>query len=128
MDICEINQNLWRKRLKEKILTDVKWIRGNQRTQNNKATTLVYLKKSESDRIKGLGSKPRGSEVRSETDICPQLSSKLKSSGGGGGFPCMFTMHIPMDLCYFNQLLVFLILILRNGFLFLNYFVSQGIL
>ena len=113
--------------MKEKILTVVKWIRGNQRTQNNKATTLVYFKKSESNRIKGLGSKPRGSEAYSETDISPQLSSKLKGSSGGG-FLCMFTVHIPMDLCYFNQLLVFLILILRSGFLFLNYFVPQGIL
>ena len=83
MDICEINQNLWRKRLKEKVLTEVKEIRRNQRTQNNKATTV------ESDRIKGLGSKLRGSEVCSETDICPQLSSKLKSSGGG-----RFPLHV----------------------------------
>ena len=31
--------------MKEKVLTEVKWIRGNQRTQNNKATTLVYFLK-----------------------------------------------------------------------------------
>ena len=53
---------------------------------------------------------------------------KAKKFWWGGGLPCMFTMHIPMDLCYFNQLLFFLILILRSGFFFLNYFVSQGIL